>query len=110
MTKREINDLIIDTVCTVCEVSKEDIITGIKRAEVVEARCIAAHYLIRYGVLPSDVVRFSGNVVKHRHCVTKSANLYDDRIRQSFSFRSDAEYVGKILDMKFKETVSEVKP
>lgn len=110
MTKREINDMILDTVCSVCEVSVDDIMNGVKKAEVVEARCIAAHYLIRYGVLPGDVVRFSGNVVKHRHCVTKSANMYDDRIRQSFSFRSDAESVGNILETKFKEKKTQTKP
>lgn len=110
MTKREINDMILDTVCSVCEVSVEDIMTGVKKAEVVEARCIAAHYLIRYGVLPGDVVRFSDHVVKHRHCVTKSANMYEERTKQSFSFCSDAEYIGNILEKKFREKKNQTKP
>lgn len=74
MTKREVYKEILDTVSGICEVSVEDILCGVRNCEVVEARCIAAHYLMRYGVLPADVVRFSNGEVKHRHCVTKSTS------------------------------------
>lgn len=102
MTKREIYKEILDTVSGICEVSVEYILCGVRNCEVVEARCIAAHYLMRYGVLPADVVRFSNGEVKHRHCVTKSASSFHDRCRLSFSFRCDAESVGNILKSKYE--------
>ena len=86
-----------------CEVTKDDILRGVKKSEIVEARSIAAHYMSRYGVLPSDVVRFSGGIVRHRHCVTKSANMYHDRYEHSFSFRCDADAVGNILETNLQQ-------
>ena len=97
MTKRDIFMTVIDTVCTLCEVDASDILNGVKRSECVEARSIAAHFLMKYGVLPNDVIRFSNNTVRHRYCVTKSASSYYDRYRQSFSFRCSADAVGNAL-------------
>lgn len=103
MTKKEIFEEIFNVVCDVCEVTKDDILRGVKKSEIVEARSIAAHYMSRYGVLPSDVVRFSNGIVKHRHCVTKSANMYHERYEQSFSFRCDADAVGNILETNLQQ-------
>ena len=97
MTKRDIYDSVMDTVCNLCEVSREDILRGIKRSECVDARSIAAHYLQKYGVLPGDVIRFSGGAVKHRYCVTKSASLFYEKYSSSFSFKCNADTVGNIL-------------
>lgn len=97
MTKRDIYDSVMDTVCNLCEVTREDILRGIKRSECVDARSIAAHYLQKYGVLPGDVIRFSGGTVKHRYCITKSATLFYDRHNRSYSFRCESDAVGNIL-------------
>lgn len=102
MTKREIFEEIFNVVCDVCEVDKTDILSGVKRTEVVEARCIAAHFLIRYGVLLGDVVRFSNGLVRYRQCVNNSANLFDFRKKVSFSFCNDANCIGKILETRLK--------
>lgn len=97
MTRKEIFETVLAVVCNVCETAPEDIMCGVKKTEVVEARSIAAHYLQRYGITPGDVIRFSGGSVKHRYCVTKSASMYYDRYEQSFSFRSEADEVGNAL-------------
>ncbi len=97
MTKRDIFDSVMETVCNLCEVTREDILNGTKRSECVDARSIAAHYLQKYGVLPGDVIRFSGGAVKHRYCVTKSATLFYERYGRSYSFRCESEAVGNIL-------------
>ncbi len=97
MTKRDIYDSVMDTVCALCEVTRDDILNGVKRSECVDARSIASHYLQKYGVLPGDVIRFSGGAVRHRYCVTKSATLYYDKYNGSFSFRCESDAVGNIL-------------
>lgn len=97
MTRRNIYDKILETVCCSCEVDLEDLLRGVKRSECVNARSIAAHYLLHYGVLARDVIRFSEGKVKHRYSFTKSATQYHDRYSQSFSFRCDADDVGNKL-------------
>jgi hypothetical protein len=109
MTKKEIFETILDVVSDISGIGRAEILEGTKRSEVVEARCIAAHYLIRYGVLPGDVVRFSNGIVKHRHCVTKSANMFQERCRQSFSFRCDATEIGNILETNLKRKENQEK-
>lgn len=38
MTKKEIFEEIFNVVCDVCEVTKDDILRGVKKSEIVEAR------------------------------------------------------------------------
>lgn len=97
MTKKDVYDCIMNTVCNLCEVNPDDILKGVKKSECVEARCIISHYLLFYGVLPRDIIRFSDGKVKHRYCITKSASLFHDKYRYSFSFRCDANTIGNIL-------------
>lgn len=102
MTKRNIYDIILETVCSLCEVNSDDIVHGVKRSECVEARCIAAHYLLKYGVQTSDILRFSNRENKSRYCVTKSATDYHRRYKHSFSFRCDADTVANILETRLQ--------
>lgn len=97
MTKRDIYNKILDVTCILCEVNKDDILHGIKRSECVEARCIATHFLLQYGVQTSDIIRFSDNIIKHKYCITKSATAFHEKYKHSFSFRCDADSVGNIL-------------
>lgn len=55
MKKSEMFDLMIDEVCQVCEVRKEDVISGRKLQAVVEARVLAVQYLRRIGFSNDDI-------------------------------------------------------
>ena len=48
-------DLMMDEVCQVCEVRKEDVISGRKLQAVVEARVLAVQYLRRIGFSNDDI-------------------------------------------------------
>lgn len=55
MKKSEMFDLMMDEVCQVCEVRKEDVISGRKLQAVVEARVLAVQYLRRIGFSNDDI-------------------------------------------------------
>lgn len=97
MTKKDIYEIILNSVCDLCEVSPDSILRGVKKAECVEARCIVSHFLLKYGVLPNDIIRFSDGKIKHRYCITKSASLFYEKYSSSFSFKCNADTVGNIL-------------
>lgn len=109
MTKREIYDCIMNTVCRMCDVSVDDVVHGVKRSDCVEARSIAAHFLTYYGIFPTDVVKFSGYIIKHRYCVSKSASMYHGRYDSSFSFRCMSDSIGNILKEILQRKANEVK-
>lgn len=96
MKKSEMFSVLIDKVCEVCEVQREDIINGCKIQSVVDARVLLVQYLRRTGLSSDEiaeiVLRNRGQsptvqeVKKKAKGIDKLYYSYLDRVEQSFAF------------------------
>ena len=90
-------DTLIDKVCEVCEVEKEDIIRGSKVQDVVAARVLTVQYLRRIGFTNDDIakivlVRLNGmkpsdaDIKRKAKGVAKMFASYSEYCLQSYKF------------------------
>lgn len=97
MKKSEMFNVIIDKVCEICEVRREDIINGCKLQSVVDARVIAVQYLRRIGLSNDDIAEIflklkTGAIPTIEEIKKKAAGIdktfcsYSNRCLQSYAF------------------------
>lgn len=101
MTKRELFNLILNTTADVCEVAVSEILDGKRTMDVVDARCIAMHYLRKYGLTTRDILRLFGR--NNLNSVNSIVSAFEVKHSQSFCFRSNEKEIRKILESKLPE-------
>ncbi len=91
MNKNQIFDFIVNRTASVCGVSAEDIKGATRRADVVDARCMAFRFAIQdCGFTPRDIATILGK--DNPKAVRSLYHTYDTRCR-SFCFRELASFL-----------------
>lgn len=121
MNKSEIFDAVVDKVCELCEVNKDDVMGGVKERDVVDARLLAVQYLRRIGFSNDEVallalkrctgdatLRTVDKAVKTKaKSVDKMFRAYSDRCLQSKMFCIISTELAKFLRDEFARLQTE---
>ena len=92
MNKNQIFDFIVNRTASVCNVSAEDIKSASRRADVVDARCLAFRFAIQeYGFTPRDIATMLGK--DNPKAVRALHQSFDTRHERSYCFRELAAYL-----------------
>ena len=101
MNKKQIFDLIVNKCAYVCGVSAEDIIGTCRKADIVDARCLAFRFAIRVGDFTArDIATLIGK--ENPKSIRILNNSYDDRYKRSFSFREFATDIKDEIDREIR--------
>lgn len=97
MKRSEIFNVLVDKVCEICEVDKEDLLGKARVQPVVDARVLAFQYLRRIGFSNDDIAEMllrhsmeqkptQEQIKKKAKGVDKTFSSYSNRCLQSYSF------------------------
>lgn len=88
MNKKQIFDQIVEKCASVCGVSAQEIKSTTRRADVIDARCMAFHFATKEGFTPRDIATLLG---KHNpKAIRALCNSFEMRCKRSYLFRDIA--------------------
>ncbi len=97
MKKSEIFNNVIEIVSNCTEISTKDIVSSCRRADIVDARCIAIHWLFTKGFTIYNIKELfsfqSHNSVRH------NITIYNNRYKTDGYFRDLAQSVANKLSI-----------
>lgn len=99
--KTAIFHLILGIVSQICEISTTEIVSKVKRADVVEARTMCIYQCVKYGFTYASIAKFFGR--KRTYFVNDAMYNYKRMSEKSASFR----YLCHEIDKKIQETLPE---
>ena len=99
--KTAIFHVILGIVSQICEISTEEIVSKVKRADVVEARTICIFQCVRYGFTYASIAKFFGRT--RTYFIGDAMYNYKIMSEKSASFR----YLCAEVSKKIKETLPE---
>lgn len=80
MCKSNVFEAVISAIISETEVSREQMFSHTKQADVVEARRLLYYYLRRCGFYPSQIARMTN---QSRQCVNTQLQVFDDTCQYS---------------------------
>jgi hypothetical protein len=86
MKKTEVYRAVLDIVCEECEICESSLLSGIRTADVVDARCILVQCLQEQGMYPTEIARFTGLATRSVHHILSH---FDERLKFNFYFRNN---------------------
>ena len=101
MNKKQIFDLIVNKCAYVCGVSAEDIVGSSRKADIVDARCMAFRFAI-YGkdFTARDIATLLGK--EDPKAIRILNQSFDDRYKRSYSFREFAADIQAEIDKEIR--------